>query len=872
MGFTEATIPLEGTSQQGGTSPHTTLVSLYESLVAPPAPPHWHADLPSRARLYTRGFGRPRRGKSFHQIASFSTTAILFLKYGTKYLTVADFASFSAAHPRVYAANRKLLALAAYDFRPALRYNSEWAKITEVTHESTKAFTAMLYHCNMYLPDVMRLLGNNFTGEFRDINAIVQRIAHRVPPELLDRFKMIMTSGCPIEFNAETSRQNFLLHLSEGNHPSIAKNEAQVLKCMAKDIRHNYSFALPTYLAPFLPHLFVTPQHLLQRPGKDDRLIYDSSKRYTPESTSIGMMTTTATNGELRCEYGTVLQAVLIRAYNLRITYPDHDLCIHANDVAGAFRQLKTHPDCMPAFACIVADFLFMQCGLAFGTDFAPSNWEVIRRLAEILATDYFADTSLRTKHRAYLDKLEWNPTLGNPRTPFTQATADGINRGVLDDQGRPVPTPHRFFVDDDIYLDVYDIARIEQAIAASIEAIFVLLGESDLSKRRDPISWSKLEDMLVAPVNIVLGQRVNLRALTVEAAPKMVAETKRELDKFATHRKVFVVRDLATLAGKLTHVAQTAPWLKHLMAQFYLTATRCLKVNLRHLCVTYSSFRKALKLSKQQGTTDQDRRSITFAQSTTARKIHSCRFQHFISKELRDTLDLIRSALNASHIHTRSHIGHVIPREPSGRAWSDSSLKAAGGYSTDMKFWWYLEWPAEIREKTLSFVKNNKDGRLISINALEYAGIIITYVASTHFFLHNPRVNDPHPVALLTADNTTAESWIVKACMNSAIGRALGRVQCALMINNPVGLNSAHISSEDNIVADEISRINRASNADSYFRSLTQRFPELAGCRRFHPSSELISMIMAAICQQSFADPVTASRRLLSDLGRTTS
>ena len=188
------------------------------------------------------------------------------------------------------------------------------------------------------------------------------------------------------------------------------------------------------------------------------------------------------------------------------------------------------------------------------------------------------------------------------------------------------------------------------------------------------------------------------------------------------------------------------------------------------------------------------------------------------------------------------------------------------------MKFWWYLEWPAEIREKTLSFVKNNKDGRLISINALEYAGIIITYVASTHFFLHNPRVNDPHPVALLTADNTTAESWIVKACMNSAIGRALGRVQCALMINNPVGLNSAHISSEDNIVADEISRINRASNADSYFRSLTQRFPELAGCRRFHPSSELISMIMAAICQQSFADPVTASRRLLSDLGRTTS
>lgn len=864
-------MPLEGTSQRN-IAPETTVDSLYRRLVAPPNPPLWHANLPSRAALYTHGFGRPQRGKSFSQIASFSTTAIIFLKFGTKYLTPVDFARFSEAHPRLYATNRKLVDLVRHDFRPVLRYNTDWANITEVSHDTTKAFTAMLYYCNMYLPDVMRLLGNNFTGEFRDINAVVKKISPHVPADLLDRYKMIMTSGCPIEFNAETSRKNFLLHLREGNHPSIARNETQVLKCMAKDIRHNYSFTLPTYLAPFLPHLFVTPQHLLQRPGKDDRLIYDSSKRYTPESTCIGMMTTTATNGELRCEYGTVLQSVLVRAYNLRITYPDRDICIHANDVAGAFRQLKSHPDCMPAFACIVADFLFMQCGLAFGTDFAPSNWEVVRRIAEILATRYFEDPSLRTKHRQYLDRLKWHTMLDNPRASFTQVKADSINRGVLDNQGRPTPTPHRFFVDDDIYLDVYDVARIEQAIAASIEAIFVLLGESDLSKRRDPISWSKLEEMFIAPINVVLGQRVNLRAMTIEAAPKLVAETKREIKKFAKHRKTFVVRDLATLAGKLTHIAQTAPWLRHLMAQFYLTATKCLRINLRHLCVTYASFRKALKLSKQQAATDNERRQVTFAQSTTARRVHNSKFQHFISTELRETIDLIRSALNASHIHTRSHIGHMIPREPSGRAWSDSSLKAAGGYSIDMKFWWYIEWPAEIRTKTLSFVKNNKDGRLVSINALEYAGIIITYVASTHYFLHNPRVDDPHPVALLTADNTTAESWIVKACMNSTIGRALGRVQCALMINNPVGLNSAHVCSEDNVVADGISRIADASHASSYFLSLIQEFPELAGCRRFHPSNELISMIMAAICQQSFADPVSASRQLLSDLGRITS
>ena len=87
------------------------------------------------------------------------------------------------------------------------------------------------------------------------------------------------------------------------------------------------------------------------------------------------------------------------------------------------------------------------------------------------------------------------------------------------------------------------------------------------------------------------------------------------------------------------------------------------------------------------------------------------------------------------------------------------------------MKFWWYIEWPEEIRRHTLLYIQNNKDGKLISINALEYAGIIITYVASTHYFLQHPRTDDPHPIALLMADNTIAESWIIRACTSSATG-----------------------------------------------------------------------------------------------------
>ena len=129
------------------------------------------------------------------------------------------------------------------------------------------------------------------------------------------------------------------------------------------------------------------------------------------------------------------------------------------------------------------------------------------------------------------------------------------------------------------------------------------------------------------------------------------------------------------------------------------------------------------------------------------------------MSKEMRETIDVIIKALDSPHVNTRALMGHLIPRDPSGTAWSDSSLQAAGGYSIDMKFWWHIEWPEEIRRRTLLHLRNNKDGRLISINVLEYAGIIITFVAATHYFLSNPRDTDSQPVARLVADNSASES-----------------------------------------------------------------------------------------------------------------
>ena len=250
------------------------------------------------------------------------------------------------------------------------------------------------------------------------------------------------------------------------------------MNTMAKEHRNRYNMPLPIYMARYLPHCFITPQHMLVKNDKE-RLIFDAAKRFTAESVPINMMTSTKLGTELPCLYGTTLRDLLERIYDLRISFPDRELVIHANDVKSCFRQLKLHPDIMPTFSIMVADFLFLQAALPFGVDFSPQSWEICRRIIEVLAERLFKDTNLRDKHRKYLDRIKFSPHLRKRLRKVTPAKQCRQRRGVRTASGTLKPTPHRLFVDDAIYVDIWDVVKIEQAIAASIEAIFVLLGVS---------------------------------------------------------------------------------------------------------------------------------------------------------------------------------------------------------------------------------------------------------------------------------------------------------------------------------------------------------------------------------------------------------
>ena len=106
---------------------------------------------------------------------------------------------------------------------------------------------------------------------------------------------------------------------------------------MNKEERNNYVLHVPHWIWHFVPHCFVMPQHILIKPGKKDRQIFDASRKYDWDSVPVNQMTPMPYGSELHCKCGTVWDEILIRAYNLRISYPNDDIVIHANDVKSCF-------------------------------------------------------------------------------------------------------------------------------------------------------------------------------------------------------------------------------------------------------------------------------------------------------------------------------------------------------------------------------------------------------------------------------------------------------------------------------------------------------------------------------------------------------
>jgi hypothetical protein len=171
------------------------------------------------------------------------------------------------------------------------------------------------------------------------------------------------------------------------------------------------------------------------------------------------------------------------------------------------------------------------------------------------------------------------------------------------------------------------------------------------------------------------------------------------------------------------------------------------------------------------------------------------------------------------------------------------------------MKFWWYLEYPTEIvRRATLA---NNKGGKYISINTLEMACVIVNYAAAIYVCWHDKIDLGHFPVILNWCDNTSACKWINTRCKESLIGRALGRFFCGMIMGTSLSLDADYISTHENVIADDISRLKRSADGQYDHSKLLTDHPLLCSCRTFQPSKNLLTTLWDIMLNSASPDPL---------------
>jgi hypothetical protein len=228
---------------------------------------------------------------------------------------------------------------------------------------------------------------------------------------------------------------------------------------------------------------------------------------------------------------------LLIRIYNWRISYPRMKIFLALADITAYFRFLRIHADLTGAFG-FMAENLFFLASMVFGSNASVSSWEPFRRAIQSLVPVYLMRTDLISNHKSLLDMLVWEDG-DSPTCELVQAVKCRITLGILDQHG-PL----------EAYTYVYNILAsavgkqmMLRLLAAVIEAIFTVCGCAMIEHRQCPLSIKKWNELVVGPVQTVLGLMVNTNRMTVGITPEYCQQVADLLtNSWPNTRRIFKV------------------------------------------------------------------------------------------------------------------------------------------------------------------------------------------------------------------------------------------------------------------------------------------------------------------------------------------
>jgi hypothetical protein len=413
---------------------------------------------------------------------------------------------------------------------------------------------------------------------------------------------------------------------------------------------------------------------------------------------------------------------------------------------------------------------------------------------------------------------LKWKEI--DPSAELTPVFSCTINRGIMDDAGNWIDLPARIYIDVALMLAL-DTDHMKMVLAATIEAIFIDMGQLVVAVRQCPLAMDKWLELVIGPKQTKLGLIINTNRLIVAIPPKYLQEV-LELLNFTWHpnQLCFKVSEAQKLTGKLARFAEGANWVFHLFSHLYSSIAYALSENKRLLTKSSVEFRDIVLAIETNAfvTPCKDLAWHTsFAMKRAAKLTHHASYQYNINRTMHYKIEFFCNKLKPdSGIKWETSIAYLIPRTPFATTIGDSSLEGAGGFSVILGFWWHIRFPDEVVQCTLQFKTRKNDGMLVLINVLEFVMVIINYCAALHVVRTSPVTDDLHPVILNVTNNSSALAWTLHTCKRSKIRQMLAPFFCSLLINLPFGINSQWISTINNKITDDISCLKKQSDNNS--------------------------------------------------------
>jgi hypothetical protein len=201
-------------------------------------------------------------------------------------------------------------------------------------------------------------------------------------------------------------------------------------------------------------------------------------------------------------------------------------------DIKACFRYPRIHTYLTGAFGFIADELYNLATAMVFGSTASASSWEAFRQAIKALTKVFANRPGLVIRHKKFIDMLKWEEIV--PSAELTPAFSCTINHGIMDDAGKCRDLPACIHVDDALMLAL-DVDHMKMVLAATIEAIFIVMVKPNVKVRQCPLATDKWLELVIGPKQTMLGLIIDTNRLTVAISPKYLHEV-LELLNFTWH------------------------------------------------------------------------------------------------------------------------------------------------------------------------------------------------------------------------------------------------------------------------------------------------------------------------------------------------